>query len=174
MEAERPHRHLHRCGDRRPQPGRQGHRHHPAGQLPGRPELLGDHPDRQGERGRRATSRQCRRWSTQTVGQAKQILNQAGFTNIQFEPGSDQSDTALVQDQDPDPGQQVDDPAGTTITLNTVGFNNGGNNNGGGDNGGGGIFGGVNGASARTRTDPFSVRPRSPRRRVRASGGFVV
>ncbi|MGI5196508.1 Stk1 family PASTA domain-containing Ser/Thr kinase [Streptomyces sp. CA-288835] len=85
----------------------------------------------------------------QTVGQAKQILNQAGFTNIQFQPGADQSDTALVQDQDPDPGQQVDDPAGTTITLNTVGFNNGGNNNGGGDNGGGGIFGGVNGASAR-------------------------
>ncbi|MFD5861120.1 Stk1 family PASTA domain-containing Ser/Thr kinase [Streptomyces chartreusis] len=75
----------------------------------------------------------------QTVGQAKQTLAAAGFTNIQFANGSDQSDTAFVTDQDPKGNQQVDDPANTQITLTTVGFGNGGNNNGGGDNGG--IFG---------------------------------
>ncbi|MGW1667524.1 Stk1 family PASTA domain-containing Ser/Thr kinase [Streptomyces sp. NPDC002324] len=75
-----------------------------------------------------------------TVGQAKQILQAAGFTNIQFANGSDQSDTALVTDQDPDGGNDAD-PAQTTITLASVGFggNNGNNNNGGGD--GGGFFG---------------------------------
>ncbi|MFF8015655.1 Stk1 family PASTA domain-containing Ser/Thr kinase [Streptomyces sp. NPDC007929] len=77
----------------------------------------------------------------QTVGQAKQILAQAGFTNIQFAGGSDQSDNALVAGQNPGPNQEVDDPAATTITLQTVGV--GGNNNGG--NGNGGIFGGLNG-----------------------------
>ncbi|MGW1953631.1 Stk1 family PASTA domain-containing Ser/Thr kinase [Streptomyces sp. NPDC001920] len=87
----------------------------------------------------------------QTVGQAKQILQQSGFTNIQFAGGSDSSDNALVADQDPKGNQQVDDPANTQITLTTVSFggDNGGNN-GGGDNGGGGIFGGVTGTSART------------------------
>ncbi|MGX5214102.1 Stk1 family PASTA domain-containing Ser/Thr kinase [Streptomyces violaceus] len=78
----------------------------------------------------------------QTVGQAKQTLAQAGFTNIQFANGSDQSDTALVAGQDPQGNQEVDDPAGTTITLQTVGVG-GGNNNGG--NGNGGIFGGLDG-----------------------------
>ncbi|MEI5524664.1 Stk1 family PASTA domain-containing Ser/Thr kinase [Streptomyces brasiliscabiei] len=74
-----------------------------------------------------------------TVGQAKQILQASGFTNIQFANGSDQSDTALVTDQDPDGGNDAD-PAQTTITLASVGFggNNGGNNNGGN---GGGFFG---------------------------------
>jgi serine/threonine-protein kinase len=83
----------------------------------------------------------------QTVGQAKQILAQQGFTKIQFANGSDQSDNALVAGQNPGPDQEVDDPAGTTITLQTVGFgnNNGGNNNGGGGNGG--IFGGLNGTN---------------------------
>lgn len=82
----------------------------------------------------------------QNVGQAKQILAAAGFTNIQFAGGSDQSDTAIVSGQDPQGNQEVDDPAGTTITLQTVGFgNNGGNNNGGGGNGG--IFGGLNGSN---------------------------
>ncbi|MCK8433750.1 Stk1 family PASTA domain-containing Ser/Thr kinase [Streptomyces sp. D2-8] len=82
----------------------------------------------------------------QTVGQAKQILAQAGFTNIQFAGGSDQSDNARVVAQAPQGDQEVDDPAGTTITLQTVGFgdNNGGNNNGGGGNGG--IFGGLSGS----------------------------
>ncbi|MDT0389159.1 Stk1 family PASTA domain-containing Ser/Thr kinase [Streptomyces dubilierae] len=81
----------------------------------------------------------------QTVGQAKQALAAAGFTNIQFANGSDQNDNALVTGQDPQGNQEVDNPAGTTVTLQTVGFggNNGGNNNGGGGNGG--IFGGLNG-----------------------------
>ncbi|MET9763445.1 Stk1 family PASTA domain-containing Ser/Thr kinase [Streptomyces sp. NPDC006372] len=77
----------------------------------------------------------------QTVGQAKQALAQAGFTNIQFANGSDQNDNALVAGQDPQPNQEVDDPASTTVTLQTVGV--GGNNNGG--NGNGGIFGGLTG-----------------------------
>ncbi|MDG9710359.1 Stk1 family PASTA domain-containing Ser/Thr kinase [Streptomyces sp. DH10] len=80
----------------------------------------------------------------QTVGQAKQILAAEGFANIQFAGGSDQSDTAIVSGQDPQGNQEVDDPAGTTITLQTVGLGgNGGNNNGGGGNGG--IFGGITG-----------------------------
>lgn len=72
-----------------------------------------------------------------TVGEAKQILQAAGFTNIQFAGGSDQSDTAFVTDQDPDGGNEAD-PTKTTITLASVGFggNNGNNNNGGGDGGG--------------------------------------
>ncbi|MFC8143656.1 Stk1 family PASTA domain-containing Ser/Thr kinase [Streptomyces paradoxus] len=80
----------------------------------------------------------------QTLGQAKQILAQAGFTTIQFAGGSDQSDNALVAGQNPGPNQEVDDPAATTITLQTVGVG-GGNNNGG--NGNGGIFGGLNGSN---------------------------
>ncbi|MFD5227770.1 Stk1 family PASTA domain-containing Ser/Thr kinase [Streptomyces qaidamensis] len=81
----------------------------------------------------------------QTVGQAKQILAQAGFTNIQFAGGSDQSDNALVAGQNPGPNQEVDDPAATTIILQTVGV--GGGNNGGNGNGNGGIFGGLNGSN---------------------------
>ncbi|MEU1849342.1 Stk1 family PASTA domain-containing Ser/Thr kinase [Streptomyces sp. NPDC019990] len=82
----------------------------------------------------------------QTVGQAKQTLAQAGFTNIQFANGSDQSDTAFVAAQDPQGDQEVDDPASTTVTLQTIGVG-GGNNNGGnnGGGGGGGIFGGIDG-----------------------------
>lgn len=79
----------------------------------------------------------------QTVGQAKQTLNAQGFTNIRFADGSDQSDTAFVQQQDPQPGTEVDDPAGTTITLTTVGFGNGGNNGGGNGDNGGGFLGGT-------------------------------
>ncbi|MFE9440536.1 Stk1 family PASTA domain-containing Ser/Thr kinase [Streptomyces sp. NPDC006602] len=86
---------------------------------------------------------------TQTVQQARQTLQAAGFNNIQFEGGSDQSPTAIVTAQNPSPGDEVDDPASTTITLRTVSF---GNNNGGNDNGGndGGIFGGATGTAART------------------------
>ncbi|MEU7054584.1 Stk1 family PASTA domain-containing Ser/Thr kinase [Streptomyces sp. NPDC046197] len=77
----------------------------------------------------------------QTVAQARQTLQAAGFTNIQFTPGSNQSDNALVIRQDPRGNQQVDNPGGTTITLTTLGgANNGGNGNGG--NGNGGIIGG--------------------------------
>ncbi|MFJ4523758.1 Stk1 family PASTA domain-containing Ser/Thr kinase [Streptomyces sp. NPDC088810] len=79
-----------------------------------------------------------------TVAVAKQLLNAAGFTNIQFSPGSDSSDTALVAQQDPKQNEQVDDPAGTTITLTTVGFG-GGNNGSNGNNNNGGIFGGADG-----------------------------
>ncbi|MDF3142365.1 MULTISPECIES: Stk1 family PASTA domain-containing Ser/Thr kinase [unclassified Streptomyces] len=85
----------------------------------------------------------------QTVGQAKQTLQAAGFTNIQFANGNDQSDTAFVTDQDPKANQQVDDPAGTQVTLTTLSFGNNGGNNGGGDNDGQ-IFGGATGTSART------------------------
>ncbi|MFE0509248.1 Stk1 family PASTA domain-containing Ser/Thr kinase [Streptomyces sp. NPDC058964] len=77
-----------------------------------------------------------------TVAVARQMLNAAGFTNIQFADGSDQSDNALVSGQDPKQNQQVDDPASTTITLTTVSFNN---NNGGNNNGGTNIFGGTSG-----------------------------
>ncbi|MCT9084088.1 Stk1 family PASTA domain-containing Ser/Thr kinase [Streptomyces fulvoviolaceus] len=81
----------------------------------------------------------------QTVSQARQTLNAAGFTNIQFANNSDQSDTALVAQQDPGAGNEVDDPGSTQITLTTVsvGNNNGGNN-------GGNIFGGTSGTAART------------------------
>ncbi|MEV1081705.1 Stk1 family PASTA domain-containing Ser/Thr kinase [Streptomyces sp. NPDC050211] len=75
----------------------------------------------------------------QTVAQARQLLESRGFTNIQFADGSDPSDTAIVIDQDPDENTGVGDPAGTTVTLTTVGFGNGGNGNGGND---GGIIGG--------------------------------
>lgn len=76
-----------------------------------------------------------------TVGEAKQILQAAGFTNIQFANGSDQSDVALVIAQDPQGGNgnKVEDPGSTQITLQTVNFGN--NNGGNGDNDNGGIFG---------------------------------
>jgi serine/threonine-protein kinase len=81
----------------------------------------------------------------QTLGQAKQILAQAGFRTIQFAPGSDQSDNARVIGQNPPGDQEIDDPAGTTITVQTVGVGNDGGNNNGGGGGNGGIFGGLNG-----------------------------
>ncbi|MFI8069353.1 Stk1 family PASTA domain-containing Ser/Thr kinase [Streptomyces sp. NPDC086033] len=77
-----------------------------------------------------------------TVAQARQILNSAGFNNIQFANGSDQSDTALVTQQDPGGGNEVDDPGNTQINLVTVSV--GGGNNG-GNNGGGNFFGGAGG-----------------------------
>jgi eukaryotic-like serine/threonine-protein kinase len=69
---------------------------------------------------------------TKKVSEAKQILAQSGFTNIQFAPGSPTDDNAFVSNSDPQPGTPVD-PATTTITLTTVGGNGG---NGGGNNGG--------------------------------------
>ncbi|MEU8788079.1 Stk1 family PASTA domain-containing Ser/Thr kinase [Streptomyces sp. NPDC048643] len=74
------------------------------------------------------------------VNEAKQILQQAGFNNIQFAPGSDGSDGATVIQQNPGANSPVDSPDNTTVTLTTV--NIGGNNNGGNDNGGGGFIGG--------------------------------
>ncbi|GAA1012543.1 MULTISPECIES: Stk1 family PASTA domain-containing Ser/Thr kinase [Streptomyces] len=76
----------------------------------------------------------------QTVAVARQILGQAGFTNIQFAEGSSQDDNAIVLDQDPKPGSEVDDPGSTTITLRTVGPGLGG-----GNGGNGGFFGGGGG-----------------------------
>ncbi|MFE1857182.1 Stk1 family PASTA domain-containing Ser/Thr kinase [Streptomyces anandii] len=75
----------------------------------------------------------------QTVAQARQTLQAAGFTNIQFQPGSSQDDNAVVFNQDPRPNQQVDNPGATTITLQTIG---GGGNNGGNNGGGNGFLNG--------------------------------
>ncbi|MEU2333141.1 Stk1 family PASTA domain-containing Ser/Thr kinase [Streptomyces sp. NPDC013172] len=75
----------------------------------------------------------------QTVKQAKQTLQAAGFTNIQF--NGDSSDNAFVTQQDPAANTGVDDPGSTQITLTTVSFGNGNNN--GGNNGG--FIGGNNG-----------------------------
>ncbi|MGW0666588.1 Stk1 family PASTA domain-containing Ser/Thr kinase [Streptomyces sp. NPDC002746] len=72
------------------------------------------------------------------VSEAKQMLNDAGFTNIQFAEGSSDDDNAFVANLDPQPNTQAD-PATTTITLTTMG---GGGN---GDGNGNGFLGGNNG-----------------------------
>ncbi|MFJ7767759.1 Stk1 family PASTA domain-containing Ser/Thr kinase [Streptomyces sp. NPDC097107] len=72
--------------------------------------------------------------------QAQQTLQQAGFTNIQVNGPNDGN--AVVIQQNPPAGTEVDDPAATQITLTTVGGNGGGNNGGGN---GGGIIGGLRG-----------------------------
>ncbi|WP_217141389.1 Stk1 family PASTA domain-containing Ser/Thr kinase [Streptomyces sp. AC627_RSS907] len=72
--------------------------------------------------------------------QAQQTLQQAGFTSIQVSGPNDGN--AVVIQQTPPAGTEVDDPAATQITLVTVG--GGGGHNGGGG-GGGGIIGGLNG-----------------------------
>ncbi|MFE2426277.1 Stk1 family PASTA domain-containing Ser/Thr kinase [Streptomyces sp. NPDC059373] len=70
----------------------------------------------------------------QTVKQAKQALQAAGFNNIAFANGSSSDDNALVSAQDPGGNSQAD-PTSQTVTLTTVGGNG---NNGGfiGGNGG--------------------------------------
>ncbi|MFF5439869.1 Stk1 family PASTA domain-containing Ser/Thr kinase [Streptomyces achromogenes] len=77
------------------------------------------------------------------VKEARQMLQQAGFNNIQFAPGSAGDDNAIVTQQDPQPNSQAD-PNGTTVTLTTVSFGRG---NGGNDNGGdeSDFFGGMGG-----------------------------
>ncbi len=77
-----------------------------------------------------------------TLAEARQILQQNGFTNIQVQPGAPSDDNATVVALNPQPGTEVDDPAATPITLTTIG-GNGNGNNGGGDNGG--IIGGLRG-----------------------------
>ncbi|MGW2474908.1 Stk1 family PASTA domain-containing Ser/Thr kinase [Streptomyces sp. NPDC001665] len=57
------------------------------------------------------------------VSEAKQMLTQAGFKNIQFAEGSSDDDNAIVTNADPQPGTQSD-PATTTVTLTTVGGGN--------------------------------------------------
>ncbi|MFB7242453.1 serine/threonine protein kinase [Streptomyces populi] len=76
-----------------------------------------------------------------TVAEARQILQQAGFNNIQFAQGSDGSDDARVFGQNPNADSPVDSPDNTVVVLTTlkIGGNNGGNNN------GGGFLGGNNG-----------------------------
>ncbi|ANJ08474.1 Stk1 family PASTA domain-containing Ser/Thr kinase [Streptomyces parvulus] len=77
---------------------------------------------------------------TKSLAEARQILQQSGFTNVQVAPNAPGEDNATVIAMDPQPGTEVDDPAATQITLTTVG-GNGGNN--GGNNGG--IIGGLRG-----------------------------
>ncbi|MFV0134821.1 Stk1 family PASTA domain-containing Ser/Thr kinase [Streptomyces sp. HMX87] len=74
------------------------------------------------------------------LSQAQQELQQAGFTNIQVAGSTDGN--ALVVQQDPAAGTEVDDPAATPITLTTGG---GGNNGGNGNGGNGGFIGGLPG-----------------------------
>ncbi|MDT0609659.1 Stk1 family PASTA domain-containing Ser/Thr kinase [Streptomyces lancefieldiae] len=74
------------------------------------------------------------------LGQAKQTLQQAGFTNVQVAPNAPGDDNATVIAMTPQAGTEVDDPAATQITLTTVGGNGGGNGN-----NGGGFIGGLNG-----------------------------
>jgi serine/threonine-protein kinase len=77
------------------------------------------------------------------VSEARQILQQAGFTNIQIAPGKPQDENAIVINSNPTPGTPAD-PA-QPIVLDTLGGGgNGGNGNGGGDGGGGGGFIGGN------------------------------
>ncbi|MFF3288642.1 Stk1 family PASTA domain-containing Ser/Thr kinase [Streptomyces sp. NPDC003023] len=74
------------------------------------------------------------------VSEARQILQQAGFTNIQIAPGKPQDENAIVVGSNPAPGTPVD-PATQPIVLDTFGGDGGGD----GGNGNGGIFGGRNG-----------------------------
>ncbi|MFE2352843.1 Stk1 family PASTA domain-containing Ser/Thr kinase [Streptomyces parvulus] len=77
---------------------------------------------------------------TKSLAEARQILQQSGFTNVQVAPNAPGEDNATVIAMDPQPGTEVDDPAATPITLTTVG-GNGGN----GGNNGGGFIGGLRG-----------------------------
>lgn len=88
--------------------------------------------------GKAATQAQVPNVVTQTVKQAKQTLAQNGFNNVQFADGSDQSDNAIVINQNPTPGTQAD-PNSTTVTLTTQSVGNGNNN------GGTNFFGGLTG-----------------------------
>ncbi|GHB24742.1 putative serine/threonine-protein kinase [Streptomyces viridiviolaceus] len=71
-----------------------------------------------------------------TLAEAQQILQQSGFTNVQVAGANDGNATVVIMD--PQPGTEVDNPAGTQITLTTAGGGNGGNGN-------GGIIGGLTG-----------------------------
>ncbi|MFK8908934.1 Stk1 family PASTA domain-containing Ser/Thr kinase [Streptomyces sp. YS-3] len=75
-----------------------------------------------------------------TVKQATEMLNAAGFSNIQFAPGSSTDDKARVISQTP-PAATPSDPATTAIVLTT--FGGGGGNQ--GQDGGNFPFGGPSG-----------------------------
>jgi serine/threonine-protein kinase len=62
------------------------------------------------------------------VAEARQILQQAGFTNIQIAPGMPQDNTAIVLRSNPTPGTPVD-PATKPIILDTVAGGGGDGNN---------------------------------------------
>ncbi|MER6537496.1 Stk1 family PASTA domain-containing Ser/Thr kinase [Streptomyces sp900105755] len=74
----------------------------------------------------------------QTVKQARQTLQGAGFTQVQI--NGDSSDNAIVISQDPQANTPEGDPGSTTVTLTTQGTGNNGGNNG-GTNFFGGTFG---------------------------------
>ncbi|MEU9774484.1 MULTISPECIES: Stk1 family PASTA domain-containing Ser/Thr kinase [unclassified Streptomyces] len=76
------------------------------------------------------------------LGQAKQILAQAGFANVSVAPGNPTEDNAIVRSSNPSPGTPVD-PATTPVVLETFGGNDGGNGGNGGN--GGGFIGGLGG-----------------------------
>ncbi|MFC7880573.1 Stk1 family PASTA domain-containing Ser/Thr kinase [Streptomyces sp. NPDC057376] len=78
-----------------------------------------------------------------TLAEARQILQENGFTNVQVQPGAPGDDNAMVVAMNPQPNTEVDDPGATPVVLTTIG----GNGNGGGGNGGngGGIIGGLRG-----------------------------
>ncbi|MGV9389369.1 Stk1 family PASTA domain-containing Ser/Thr kinase [Streptomyces olivaceus] len=77
---------------------------------------------------------------TKTLAEARQILQQSGFTNVQVQPGAPTEDNTTVIAMDPQPGTEVDDPGAQQITLTTIAGNNGNNGGNGGD--GGGFIGG--------------------------------
>ena len=79
-----------------------------------------------------------------TLAQARQELQQQGFTNIQVAGPGAGNDNSLVVQQNPQPGTEVDNPAATQITLTTLG-GNGGGGGGGGDNSN--FFGGLTGGN---------------------------
>ncbi|MEU0332148.1 Stk1 family PASTA domain-containing Ser/Thr kinase [Streptomyces sp. NPDC006193] len=78
----------------------------------------------------------------QTLKDARRILQEKGFNNVQVTGPSD--DNARVVSQNPPQGTQAD-PATAQIVLTTVGFGDGGNNGNGGNGGGPNIFGGTSG-----------------------------
>jgi serine/threonine-protein kinase len=80
----------------------------------------------------------------QRVKDARTILQQAGFNNIQFADGSSGDDNAFVTQQNP-PANTPADPKSATITLTTLGGGGNGNGNGNNDNGGTNFFGGIGG-----------------------------
>ncbi|MFC7813246.1 Stk1 family PASTA domain-containing Ser/Thr kinase [Streptomyces sp. NPDC057367] len=75
-----------------------------------------------------------------SLAEARQILQQNGFTNVQVQPGAPGDDNAMVVAMNPQPNTEVDDPGATPIVLTTIGGNGGGNGN-----NGGGIIGGLRG-----------------------------
>ncbi|MFH8239693.1 Stk1 family PASTA domain-containing Ser/Thr kinase [Streptomyces sp. NPDC018321] len=79
-----------------------------------------------------------------TLAEARQILQENGFTNVQVQPGAPGDDNAMVVAMNPQPNTEVDDPGATPVVLTTIGGNGGGGNGGNGGNGGG-IIGGLRG-----------------------------